>query len=753
MSFAQRLVHLQERLAALREQRPVELGLFDRARSMFVEDDGIVELSALHLLDAELDRAGVHTSSDARLLKQLSEVRGSVGALARGLTERAETSVGQFEVALTEMERLKLQKRLRPENKTQVETDFIKLLRVVKVAAIFESPRSSSFERFARAARVSLSAPASAKVATAEYLFSRAQENQTDPSKQRADLNRAKEVLLLLGSAQSKDKERVRTLKVELGTLKNHDSLASSPRSLHRLVQNLRSSVRKNPNDTYRQLHATYQRALFSKDDELAAAAGLALETVMQQSSVEQAVERNLSKQLLSAPRSNLEQAKRPAASHSKPDQVADELTKLAFGLDDDAQAALSLASGCAHYFDIEESLSQEVSETDERRTKPVLRSVPYPTQNLVFDVASTLDDLQNFIITHPQMLVLDLASGRQLKRSYLEEEKKEKPKSVKKTAVRVYVLDASGSMYGERAKFRDAILISELNSIRVRAKMQLPFDPLYYCFFNDFAPDLVRIDSGALAAKHIATLIKESPASGQTDITYAAVSAFDSIRKAQGVDPYLAKATIVLVTDGEDAVDLDMIRKVQEPFASLQVSLSFISLGEENPDLKNLVLEQREKGKRAFYHHLSDAEISLIPSEFDSAFRTLIPMDVDVTGPIAEQLMPHLEALEAIAQRRVVKPVESNESQFDTLFPATCISKSKLDVKLVERIADILDAVADTASLASPEQRASESVALLIHLLEVYSLSVPLYLQTLNPNAKTLVGLVERVRLLCRMA
>jgi hypothetical protein len=182
----------------------------------------------------------------------------------------------------------------------------------------------------------------------------------------------------------------------------------------------------------------------------------------------------------------------------------------------------------------------------------------------------------------------------------------------VLKTAVRVYVLDASGSMHGARARFRDAILIAELNAIRVKARQNVPFDPLYFSFFNDTPTGLTRVESGQDATRHIEKLFRVSPAEGQTDITLAVMSAFDSIRLAQGRDPYLARATVVLVTDGEDGVDRELIRKTRKPFEGLDIALSFISLGEENQDLKSLVLEQRGLGGRAFYHHLSDQEITL---------------------------------------------------------------------------------------------------------------------------------------------
>ncbi len=424
-------------------------------------------------------------------------------------------------------------------------------------------------------------------------------------------------------------------------------------------------------------------------------------------------------------------------------------LTQLAFDLDENQRRALELAAGCARFFDVEDTLSEELVEAELRATRPVQRRVPYPTQVMTYEFTSALDQVHHFVVTQPGSLLLDLAAGRQMVRQYLEEEPPPRPKKVLKTAVRVYVLDASGSMHGARARFRDAILIAELNAIRVKAKQGLPFDPLYFSFFNDTPTRLVRVDSGQDATHHIGALFRSSPAEGQTDITLALISAFDSIRTAQGRDPYLARATVVLVTDGEDGVELEAIRKTRRPFEGLDIALSFISLGEENADLKSLVLEQRAGGGRAFYHHLSDQEIKLARTEFDSAFRTLMPADVVPEGDALERLAPHLEALEALAAGRPVAPLEGLAAQFDTLFPVS--PPAAPDAPLAERLADVLDAVAEAAALAAPEARAHEAVMLLTHLLGVYEVPVPRYLSEVGAGLPALVAARQRVRLLCR--
>jgi hypothetical protein len=205
-----------------------------------------------------------------------------------------------------------------------------------------------------------------------------------------------------------------------------------------------------------------------------------------------------------------------------------------------------------------------------------------------------------------------------------------------------------------------------------------------------------------------------------------------------------------VLVTDGEDGVDLDLVRRLRQPFHGVDIALSFLSLGEENPDLKALVLEQRQHGGRAFYHHLSDAEVALAPTEFDSTWRTLYPAEAELGPEALEALLPHLEALEAIARGRPAPALVRADSQFDALFP---LERPPLALPpspaFRARLGDLLDAVAEAAPLAPSERRASEAVALLTHLLRLYGVPVPRYLEAIGEP--TLYERATRLRLICR--
>jgi hypothetical protein len=746
-----RFNQLKDRIDALKAGRPPTLGLFDRAKMMFVRDDGKVSLEALRALDADLERAGVHTVADARLLRELGTAKGKLAELSVGLKARAGAALTEFELAVSEAERISALGPLSPELRSALEHDFRRLGRVVKVAAVFDSA-SVPFEIFSRPRGRDHTAPLSSRLALAEFLADRAQKQIGDTAQKRRDLDLAYEIVLRMGADAKGDRDRSRHLRLELGAARERVRSSPAVRSLDDLIRHVRHSARRDPSTAWRSMRALYERAIEAGDTELASVASAAAMSMTQQGSLAPAVERAEAMRSLGwrdRPRQEISERLAPGGQKGLDDHLASELAQLAFELDDDERKALELAAGCARYFDVEDSLAEEIVEAEVRATRPVQRRVPYPTQLMTYEPTNSLDQLNHFVLDRPGALVLDLASGRQMVRAYLEEEPPPRPKRAQKTAVRVYVLDASGSMHGSRARFRDAILVSELNAIRVKAKANLPFDPLYFSFFNDAPTELVRIDSGDDASRHIDKLFRESPAEGQTDISLALVSAFDSIGRARGEDPYLARATVVLVTDGEDGVELELIRKTRRPYEGLEIALSFISLGEENPDLRSLVIEQRDAGGRAFYHHVSDAEIQLARTDFDSAWRTLLPADIAVTTDALERLVPHLEALESIAQGRPVERTASQDSQFDALFPE--LSRPNLATPpQLPRVIDVLEAIAEAVSLAPAEGRRNEAVTLLMHLLQVYGMPLPKYLEWVQVPDVRLQKAIARIRLVC---
>ncbi|MFL5359256.1 vWA domain-containing protein [Archangium sp.] len=766
--FSARLARLRLRLDALQGSPSQLEGLRGWWLGLTAPAEVDLTLPTLTALDRALERVGVHTLADARLLLELGVRKGRVGDLATGLKTRAGEALEEYESTLDAVEKMMRAGRTPPGARTALERGFIRLARVLRVADLFMAPtpppkEQGELEIFARPGPVwsERGAPSKARMAVAEFLAQRARENVEDLVQKRRDLDVAHEILLRIGMEH--DRDRGVALRNEVAQARDRVREQPATRSLDALVQEVRRTAQREPGMAWRSLRGLYERALEADDPQLAAAARAALEPMMPRRdsmrSILEASERDdLTRWFGEAPPAvEGEKGLRQPPKSSTADEL---LADLAFSLRPEQLAAFELAAGCGRYFDVEDALTEEIVEVNARKVRPAPRRVPYPTENMTFERTGSLHEVQNFVISDPRMLVYDLAGHSQAVRAYLEDEPPLRPKKMKRTAVRVYVCDASGSMHGARARFRDAIIIAELNNLRVKARQGLPFDPLYFSFFNDSPTELARVDTAREATRQIEKLFRDSPAEGQTDITLALMSAFDSIRAAQGKDPYLARATVVLITDGEDRIDLELIRRTRAPMDALDIALSFISLGEENPDLKSLVQEQRERGGRAFYHHLSDQEIQWAKTEFDSPWRTLLPRDLPVTPEVIEALTPHLNALEALATGRSSStspaPVTS-EASFDAFFPeperigSEKVTGEAPGPEVSARVADILDAIVEAAALASADRRATESLTLLQHLLGVYQLTPGRYLAALILGGSEVHERLARVRLLCR--
>ncbi len=728
-----RLQGLRERLDLLREGRVGRAGWLERAWARLGREEQLPPLEVLLRLDRELDRVGIHTAADARLLRTLGDSTGRAGALAAGLSSRAVSALDEFEDRLRRAERALLAGQPLRGAATLLDRLFPALGRAVKVAALFAG-QEGRFEVFSRG---EASVPAgSPQLEIARFWAERARTNTQDLLRKRRDLDAAHELLLRIGSGLRR--EGLHALRLQVSDARQRAHQSAPVRSLEDLVRHVRIAARKEPRAAYQSLRALYERAVEAGDSRLAQAAHQAVSAV-----------------LPGRLGPWLDRAENEALGILEPlppEEAGAEslLAGVAFELDDSRLEVFELAAGVSRYFDVEDSLKEAVVEAQVREQKPAARRVPYPTQRMSFEVTGGLHEVNNFVLSDPRMLVYDLASNRQLVRSYLEDEPPRAPKRIKRTAVRVYVCDASGSMYGPRARFRDSILISELNNLRQKAQRGEPFDPLYFCFFNDRPSTLARVDTAAEASRQIEKLFAQSPAEGQTQITGALVSAFDAIRAAAGSDPYLSRATVVLVTDGEDRVDLELIRATRSPVGALDISLSFISLGEENPDLRSLAHEQRSLGGRAFYHHLSDAEIGSARTAFDSQLRTLLPREVPLSAALLERLLPHLDALEQLA-RELPPPQPSQDAGFDAIFPPpppeVAAGKPKEDPELAE----LLEAICEACSLAPPEQRATESTVLLHHLLGLYRVPLADYLQRVTAPPPGARLQLQRLRRVCR--
>jgi hypothetical protein len=69
-------------------------------------------------------------------------------------------------------------------------------------------------------------------------------------------------------------------------------------------------------------------------------------------------------------------------------------------------------------------------------------------------------------------------------------------------------------------------------------------------------------------------------------------------------------RAQLVLITDGEAPVDLAAVAAARDRVGDLPIGVSIIALGQENPALRQLAVQQRAKGEPVFYQFMDDAEL-----------------------------------------------------------------------------------------------------------------------------------------------
>lgn len=284
----------------------------------------------------------------------------------------------------------------------------------------------------------------------------------------------------------------------------------------------------------------------------------------------------------------------------------------LAPGTEDAALSALVSVDGC---FEVGASLAP----VRVRELREVARLVAHPTREMLLVPATDVADLPHAIVTDPRSVLLDLAAGRLLARKYVERRHVRVERTRLIGEVRVYVLDGSTSMLeegqgGARARVRDAILLAELATLMRRLEtgstdVRLT---LFYRFFTKRLGELHRVATPKEALGAMADVVGNARKGG-TDIEGALVSSLQLIRDRKREDPDLARAGIVLVTDGNAPVDPEVVRAAREDAGDVSVAISVIALGEENPVLRELVARQRARGERAFYHHLGDERLAAL--------------------------------------------------------------------------------------------------------------------------------------------
>lgn len=296
------------------------------------------------------------------------------------------------------------------------------------------------------------------------------------------------------------------------------------------------------------------------------------------------------------------------------PTNVDKELMRLATdylapGREAQAMAALLSVDGC---FEVGGALAPIRS----AELEEVAKIVAHPTPEMLYVTAREVEDVPRAVIEDPRTVLLDLAAGRLLARKHVHRFQRPVTRTRLVGEARVYVLDASTSMLAlglgqSRARMRDAIMVAELATMmrRLEEPGRAVRISLYYRYFTlNLGPlECVRTTGEALAALGD---VVGTPRKGGTDIQKALLSSLELIRDAKRDDPDLARASIVLVTDGDAEVDGDLVRAAREQAGDLMVTISVIALGEENRVLRDLVARQRARGERAFYHHIDDQRL-----------------------------------------------------------------------------------------------------------------------------------------------
>lgn len=329
-----------------------------------------------------------------------------------------------------------------------------------------------------------------------------------------------------------------------------------------------------------------------------------------------------------------------------------------------EAVSALLSVDGC---FDVGAPLVP----TRIRQEQVVARLVRHPTQHMVLTRARTPDDLTAAVIEDPRSVLLDLATGRLLARRFVDYERRVSERTEMVGEARVYLLDGSTSMLDHgrdmsRARMRDAILVAELSTMmeRLTNADRHTRVVLFYRYFTKRIEPVSRIDTadGALAA--IGSVLA-TPRRGGTDIEGALAACFETIRAARGADPDLARAQIVLITDGKAMVRDAAVAKARAPVDDMPIAVSVIALGEENAALRRLVARQRARGDRAFYHFLDDDTLAELCAGDVTLSRALHLPERATPESLAKELgrtLDDLADLERLRHGAVLRAAESDD-------------------------------------------------------------------------------------------
>lgn len=173
-----------------------------------------------------------------------------------------------------------------------------------------------------------------------------------------------------------------------------------------------------------------------------------------------------------------------------------------------------------------------------------IVRAVRHPTPDLALLPAVDVVDRPDAIVEDPRTLVLDLAAGRLLARRYIAHEDVPRRKTVLRGEVRAYVLDGSGSMNGPRARMRDAIVATELLTLRRRLTehAKVAHVVLFYRYFTEHVGPSTRVDRIDVADAAPATFSARFTAAARTSRPRSLRRSATSRRRARRIRIWRAR-------------------------------------------------------------------------------------------------------------------------------------------------------------------------------------------------------------------
>jgi hypothetical protein len=345
--------------------------------------------------------------------------------------------------------------------------------------------------------------------------------------------------------------------------------------------------------------------------------------------------------------------------------------------------------------------------------TETTVRVVRHPTKDMILMQARDIMDVPVAVIEDPRTILLSLAEGRLLARRFVQTEVIKKTRTHLVGEARIYVLDGSSSMLedgknGSRARVRDAILLGELGTLarRYAEGNRSVRVTLHYRYFTKKIHPVIKVEDGKSAFAAMSN-VAEKVWRGGTDIENALLASFATIRKAKDEDPDLARAQIVLVTDGDAVVREDVISKARESVGDVPIAVSVVALGMENPALKAIVARQRVRGERAFYHYLDDdALVEMCDGRLFSGPSVHVDVEQEDKSLSLEARVAKLRAelgglvddLDSLAKERSVAAIEAAVADADTQ-----MEKARAEVEL---------GVTSESSVAGEGQRALREAA-----------------------------------------